>query len=184
MTNFDCSIMFVGDRMALQRVMCSSMEILRSKSDTVPGVATLRDWQIGLGRRFRALKLWFVIRTFGVAGLQQHIRHQCQLAETFEELVLQDNRFELYCPRALGLVCFRARSPVDISSANNATIRIFEHIDRSGDIFLVQSSIDGETFIRFCICSPLTTADHVESAWRSIQRAADAVLASNRAPNS
>ena len=98
-TNFDCDCFYVADRKALIQTLSVLPEYLRNKATETGAVIDYRDWQIPLGRRFRSLKLWFVIRHYGVEGLQHHIRQHVELAQNFAAWVKQDDRFELAAPR-------------------------------------------------------------------------------------
>ena len=106
-TNFDCDCFYVADRKALVQTLSVVPEYLRNKASETGAVIDYRDWQIPLGRRFRALKLWFVIRHYGMEGLQYHIRQHVELAQQFARWVKSDDRFELAAPVPLNLVCFR-----------------------------------------------------------------------------
>src|SRR5215470_10500211 len=108
-TNFDCDVFYVADRKALIQTLSVLPEYLRNQATESGAVLDYRDWQIPLGRRFRALKLWFVIRHYGVEGLQHHIREHVSLAQQFALWVEQDHRFEVVVPVPLNLVCFRLK---------------------------------------------------------------------------
>jgi aromatic-L-amino-acid decarboxylase len=108
-TNFDCTAFYVRNRKALIDALSVLPEYLRNQASEAGAVIDYRDWHVPLGRRFRALKLWFVIRYYGVEGLRHHIRRHIELARDFEQRVLADPRFELAAPRSLNLVCFRLR---------------------------------------------------------------------------
>ena len=109
-TNFDCDCFYVRDRAALIRPLSVLPEFLRNRATESGAVIDYRDWQIPLGRRFRALKLWFVIRHYGVEGLRHHVRRHVELAQQFAQWVRADDRFELAAPAPLNLVCFRHRA--------------------------------------------------------------------------
>jgi aromatic-L-amino-acid decarboxylase len=106
-TNFDCNCFYVADRKALIQTLSILPEYLRNQATESGAVIDYRDWQIPLGRRFRALKLWFVIRHYGVEGLQHHVRRHVELAQWFAGWVKSDSRFELAAPVPLNLICFR-----------------------------------------------------------------------------
>ena len=108
-TNFDCNCFYVADRKALIDTLSILPEYLRNQATESGEVFDYRDWHIPLGRRFRSLKLWFVIRHYGVEGLQFHVRHHIAMAQQFLEWVKQDERFEVAAPAPLNLVCFRHR---------------------------------------------------------------------------
>ena len=109
-TNFDCSCFWVADRKALIQTLSIHPEYLRNQATESGAVIDYRDWHIQLGRRFRSLKLWFVIRHYGVEGLQHHVREHIRLAQQFADWVRKDVRFELAAPAPLNLVCFRHKA--------------------------------------------------------------------------
>ena len=112
LTNFDCTAYYVRDTTALLRTFQTAPEYLRTAHD--PEVVNYRDWGIQLGRRFRALKLWFVIRSYGVEGLRTMIREHVALAREFSEWVSARSDFEIMAPVPFGLVCFRFHPPDDL----------------------------------------------------------------------
>ena len=127
-TNFDCDCLYVADRKALIQTLSVLPEYLRNKATETGAVIDYRDWHVPLGRRFRALKLWFVIRHYGVEGLRHHVRRHVELAQQFASWVRADDRFELAAPAPLNLVCFRHRS----GDAANQTI--MDRLNQSGDL--------------------------------------------------
>ena len=159
-TNFDCSCFWVAHRKALIQTLSILPEYLRNQATESGAVIDYRDWHIQLGRRFRSLKLWFVIRHYGVEGLQHHIRHHVQLAQQFAGWVRDDSRFELAAPGPLNLVCFRHKA----GDAANQTI--MDRLNRSGDLFLTHTKLDGKFTLRLCVGQTHTEARHVERAWR------------------
>ena len=162
LTNFDCDCFFVADREPLIRALTVLPEYLRNDASASGQAIDYRDWQIPLGRRFRALKLWFVLRSYGVQGLQRFIRHHLALAEEFEGWVSADPRFELVVPRSLNLICFRKRG----SDADNQAL--LKRLNDSGRLFMSHTVISGRYTLRFCIGQTNTTRAHVEAAWRLI----------------
>jgi aromatic-L-amino-acid decarboxylase len=166
-TNFDCSCFWVADRGALIRTLSVLPEYLRNRATESGAVIDYRDWHIQLGRRFRSLKLWFVIRHYGVEGLRHHIRRHVELAQRFADWVRADSRFELAAPAPLNLVCFRH---VGGDAANQS---IMERLNRSGDLFLTHTKLDGKFTLRLCVGQTHTEARHVERAWQRICQEAD-----------
>ena len=166
-TNFDCDCFYVADRQALIQTLSILPEYLRNNASESGAVFDYRDWQIPLGRRFRALKLWFVIRHYGIEGLQHHIRRHVELAQQFASWVKNDSRFELAAPVTLNLVCFRHR---DGDAANQA---LMDRLNHSGDLHLTHTRLHDRMTLRFCIGQTNTQARHVERAWRRIQEEAD-----------
>ncbi len=168
-TSFDCNCFWVADRKALIQTLSILPEYLRNEATESGAVIDYRDWHIQLGRRFRSLKLWFVIRHYGVEGLQHHIREHVLLAEQFADWVRSDDRFELAAPVPLNLVCFRHKT----GDAENQGI--MDRLNRSGDLFLTHTKLQGKLTLRLCVGQTNTKARHVESAWKRIQEEAQAV---------
>jgi aromatic-L-amino-acid decarboxylase len=167
LTNFDCDCMWVADRAALIRALSILPEYLKNTATEAGAVIDYRDWHVQLGRRFRALKLWFVIRHYGVTGLQAHIRKHVRLAQAFAGWMAVDPRFELAAPAPLNLVCFRLRDGGD--EANQA---LLEQLNASGKLYLTHTVLDGKYTLRLSIGGTLTEERHVVGAWEMIRGAA------------
>jgi aromatic-L-amino-acid decarboxylase len=165
-TNFDCDCFYVADRQALIKTLSILPEYLRNKASQSGEVIDYRDWQIPLGRRFRALKLWFVIRHYGVEGLRYHLRRHVELAQTFAGWVQADERFELAAPVPLNLVCFQHRGGDEINQ------QLMDRLNRSGDLYLTHTRLNDRLTLRFCVGQTWTEAHHVERAWQRIQQEA------------
>ena len=161
-TNFDCDVLWIRDRAALINTLTVLPEYLRNKATESGAVFDYRDWHIPLGRRFRALKLWFVIRHYGVEGLRELVRHHVRLAERFESLVRGDERFEVCAPRTMNLVCFRLRGD---DAANEA---LLERVNASGRAYLSHTKLDGRYTLRMSIGQTRVEARHVDAAWELI----------------
>jgi aromatic-L-amino-acid decarboxylase len=161
-TNFDCNCFWVADRKALIQTLSILPEYLRNQATESGAVIDYRDWHIQLGRRFRSLKLWFVIRHYGVEGLQHHIREHVRLAQEFANWVREDDRFELAAPAPLNLVCFRHKG------GDDANQTVMDRLNRSGDLFLTHTKLDGKFTLRLCVGQTHTQARHVEKAWKRI----------------
>ena len=166
-TNFDCDVFYVADRKHLIQTLSVLPEYLRNKATESGAVIDYRDWQIPLGRRFRALKLWFVIRHYGVEGLRHHVREHIRLAQELTKWIEQDDRFELAAPVPLNLVCFRLKSGDDRNQ------QLMDRLNRSGDLYLTHTKLDGKLTLRLCIAQTNTEARHVEQAWQRIQDEAE-----------
>lgn len=166
-TNFDVDAFFVADRKALIDTLSILPEYLRNEATKSGAVIDYRDWQIPLGRRFRALKLWFVIRHYGVEGLQYHVRNHVEIAQEFVEWVRQDSRFELAAPAPLNLVCFRHKQ------GDAANQQIMDKLNRSGELYFSHTKLDGKFTLRMSIGQTQTTREHVARAWQKIAAAAD-----------
>nr|CAD7267969.1 unnamed protein product [Timema shepardi] len=168
LVNFDCSAMWLKDPMDV--VNSFNVDPLYLKHDHQGDAPDYRHWQIPLGRRFRALKLWFVLRLYGVEGLQKHIRSQIALAHEFEDLVGEDDRFEIITEVVLGLVCFR------LKGSNERNESLLKKINGHGTIHLVPSKVRDTYFLRLAVCSRFTESEDIRLAWREIRTLAEDVL--------
>lgn len=166
LTNFDCSAFYVGDRACLNDALSITPEYLRNPATESGAVVDYRDWHVPLGRRFRALKLWFVLRHYGLEGLRDHMRRHIAWAKELTKWVEADDRFELAAPTVVSLVCFRHRD------GNKATSRVLDAVNETGQAYLTPTTIDGELILRVAIGSPQTERQHVEELWNLIQSAA------------
>jgi aromatic-L-amino-acid decarboxylase len=162
-TNFDCDCFYVADRSALIKTLSILPEYLKNKATESGAVFDYRDWQIPLGRRFRSLKLWFVIRHYGVEGLQFHIRQHVSMAHSFANWVRSDERFEIVAPVPLNLVCFRYRG------SDEQNQQLMDRLNQSGDLYLTHTKLGDCFVLRFCVGQTNTTMRHVERAWQRIQ---------------
>eukprot|EP00095_Tigriopus_kingsejongensis_P010576 snap_masked-scaffold1137_size60140-processed-gene-0.11 protein:Tk10576 transcript:snap_masked-scaffold1137_size60140-processed-gene-0.11-mRNA-1 annotation:"aromatic-l-amino-acid decarboxylase" len=169
LVNFDCSAMWVQDANAM--VNAFDVDPLYLQHKYQGQIPDYRHWQIPLGRRFRSLKMWFVMRLYGQEGLRKHIRSQIALAHEFEELVVNDDRFELTMPVTMGLVCFRLKGSNEINEALN------QMINDEGKIHVTPSKVGDRFFLRVAICSKATESRDVEFAFEVIGCLADKVLA-------
>jgi aromatic-L-amino-acid decarboxylase len=175
LTNFDCSAYYVKDPGALIRTFEIHPEYLKTGVDSQ--VKNYRDWGIQLGRRFRALKLWFVLRSYGVEGLQAFVREHIRLAQLFREWVEEDSRFELMAPVPLSLVCFRlndGRSEEDLDRLNRKFITL---LNQSGKLSLTQTTLKGKFVLRMAIDSHNTREEHVQKAWQLMLSTAQNIFA-------
>ncbi|PZS17310.1 MAG: aspartate aminotransferase family protein [Pseudonocardiales bacterium] len=162
LTNFDCDAFWVADRAALVGALSILPDYLRNAATESGAVIDYRDWHVPLGRRFRALKLWAVIRWYGAEGLRAHIRGHVALAQEFASWVAADERFELVAPHPLALVTFRLRAGDDDTRA------MLERVNASGELYLTHTTVNGNLALRMAIGSPLTERRHVEAAWRAL----------------
>ncbi len=167
-TNFDCDCFWVARRRELIGALSILPEYLRNQASESGAVIDYRDWQVPLGRRFRALKLWFVIRSYGVQGLQHHVREHVALARQFARWVQESPDFELAGPVPLNLVCFRHRG------GDEANQKIMERLNGSGELYLTHTKLDGRLTLRMSIGATRTEARHVQAAWDKIRAAARA----------
>ena len=175
-TNFDCSAYFVRDPGALVRTFEIHPEYLKTGVDAK--VKNYRDWGIQLGRRFRALKLWFVVRSYGVEGLQAMVREHIRLAGLVKDWVEADVRFELLAPVDLGLVCFRLNDGRDEPALTELNRRFLERVNAAGPVFLTHTTLRGKYTVRLVVGQRTTEERHVRGAWDIITAAADEVLKS------
>jgi aromatic-L-amino-acid decarboxylase len=164
-TNFDCDCFYVADRSALIQALSVLPEYLRNKATESGAVIDYRDWQVPLGRRFRALKLWFVIRHYGVEGLQYHVRRHVALAQEFARWVGASNEFELVAPAPLNLVCFAHKGGDEVNR------RLLECLNQDGRIYLTHTVLNGRYTLRFCVGQTWTETGHVQRAWELITNA-------------
>jgi aromatic-L-amino-acid decarboxylase len=166
LTGFDCDAFWVADRGELVEALTVLPEYLRNAATESGSVIDYRDWQVPLGRRFRALKLWFVLRWYGADGLRAHIRSGVALAQAFAAWVAADDRFEIVAPHPFSLVCFRLRAD---DAANEA---LLTQVNATGDAYLTHTRVGGRYVLRLAIGSPQTEQRHVEAAWKLIQTTA------------
>lgn len=164
LTNFDCSAFYVQDHQILTRTFEIAPEYLKTKLDT--HVRNYRDWGIQLGRRFRALKLWFVIRSYGISGIQNMVREHLRLAQVFKEWVEEDSRFELLAPVYLSLVCFRMiREDASEEELQRLNTLLLEKVNSSGRVYLTHTSLKGRYTLRMAIGQRTTGYENVKEAW-------------------
>lgn len=173
-TNFDCSAYFVKDPGALIRTFEIHPEYLKTGLDAQ--VKNFRDWGIQLGRRFRALKLWFVIRYYGMERLQEMIREHIRLAKLFKGWVENQENFELMAPVSLSLVCFRLDDGRDEEALDSLNRRLLESINQNGKIYLTHTTLRGKYTLRLAIGQRLTEERHVKEAWKLITSKAEEIL--------
>lgn len=166
LTNFDCDLFYVADRSVLIDSLSVTPEYLRNTATDSGTVIDYRDWQVPLGRRFRALKLWFVMRHYGATGLQAHVRQHVRWAQWLEQQILADDRFELAAPRSLSLVCLRLAGDRDTD-----TRALLESANATGKVLLTHTTLpDAEGrdryTIRVAIGGTYTTHEAVEALWK------------------
>ncbi|MFQ5973859.1 MAG: pyridoxal phosphate-dependent decarboxylase family protein [Alphaproteobacteria bacterium] len=171
-TNFDCSAHYVRDPDALTRTFAVQPEYLRTAADDV--VINYRDWGVPLGRRFRALKLWFVIRAYGVDGLRERIAAHIHLAREAARKIETWEDFELLAPARLALFCFRYRprgvdDPAQLDRLNE---QLLERLNESGALYLTHARVNGAVALRFSVGQRTTEARHVEAALARIRETA------------
>lgn len=167
-TNFDCSAYFVKDKEALIRTFEIMPEYLKTGVDSK--VNNYRDWGIALGRRFRALKLWFVIRSFGVHGLQEKLRHHLQLADYFAEELIKIDNAEIVFRGRFNLICFRINPNIeDVEKINEYNAKLLETLNSRGKVFLTHTKLSGKYVIRMVIAQTYVELHHVDKALEEIK---------------
>lgn len=169
LTNSDCSAMWFRNTKEAEEAFKIKSNISEEADVFEPDI---RHWQIPSCRRFRALKLWFVMRIYGIEGLQKHIRHHVSLAKYLEELVRDDERFELFVS-SLGVLCFR------LIGEDSLTQRILDKISERKNLFIMPYYYQGKLVVRFVICSTFTERQDIIFAWREITHLAEEVLSRN-----
>lgn len=165
LTNFDCSVFWVADRRPLIDAMRIVPPYLRNVPSERGEVIDYRDWHVPLGRRFRALKLWFVIRHYGAEGLRDYIRSHVRLAAELSARVEAHPQLELIAPTVFGLVSF---AHVD---GDAATRRIVEAVNATRTAYVQPSTLNDRLFVRVSIGSTLTSDEHVAALWGTIDEA-------------
>ena len=166
--NFDCDLFWAADRGALLGALSILPEYLRSKAAEGGGAIDYRDWQVPLGRRFRALKLWFAIRDGIVPEAIAMIRAQVALTQQLAEWVAADDRFEVVAPHPLNLLCLRLRA------GDAATDALIEAANATGRALFTRTVLDGSTALRFSIGARTTTERHVRDGWDLLRSLAPA----------
>lgn len=165
-TNFDCNIFWVGNRDELIRTFSILPEYLRNKATESGEVFDYRDWHIQLGRRFRSLKLWFVIRHYGVEGLQFHVRKHVEIARQFTKWVRNSADFEMVGNPPLNLVCFRHKAGDDFN------MRLMNEVNNTGEAYFTHTKLNGQVVLRMSIAQTHTEIIHVEKTWELIVKTA------------
>ncbi|MCD6596637.1 MAG: aminotransferase class V-fold PLP-dependent enzyme, partial [Bacteroidales bacterium] len=172
-TNFDCSVYFVKDAKALIHTFEILPEYL--KTQTRGQVNDYRDWGVPLGRRFRALKLWFVIRSYGISGLQAKIRYHLKLAQNLIQNIEKNPDFEILAPVPLNTICFRfhPHNVKNTEKLDELNQTLLEKINNSGKAYFTHTRLNNKYTIRFMIGQTYTTEKHVENAWKLIMKTAE-----------
>lgn len=170
MVNFDCCAMWMKNVEHVVTSFTVDRIYLDHKHQGESKAPDYRHWQIPLGRRFRSLKIWFVLRTIGAEGLRQRIRYHVQLAQRFEALVRADDRFEIVAKQSMGLVCFRLAAGCDV------TRELLEKITERKLIYMIQAKCNGKLMIRFVIAGLNPMEKDVDFAWNEIQTQTNALI--------
>jgi aromatic-L-amino-acid decarboxylase len=171
-TSIDCSAFYTRHVETLKRAFSLLPEYLRTAQGDAGEVKNYMDYGVQLGRRFRALKLWFVIRSFGVDGLVAHLREHCRLAREFAAWVDAEPGFERLAPVPFSTVCFRYRPAGvnDEAELERLNVRLLDAVNATGEVFLSHTKLNGRFTIRLAIGNAQTQAKHVERAWSLIKQ--------------
>ncbi|KAI4354029.1 hypothetical protein L6164_002930 [Bauhinia variegata] len=192
-TNLSCCCLWVKVPSDLTSSLSTNPHFLRNKASDSKQVIDYKDWQINLSRKFNSLKLWMVLRSYGIGNLRSFIRNDVKMAKTFEELVKLDRRFEIFAPRILSLVCFRlkpsaiahkvpiANGPQNGKLAteefvNQVNNKLLDLINGSGKVYMTHAIVGGAFVIRCAIGTTLTEEQHVIMAWKVVQEKANSIL--------
>jgi aromatic-L-amino-acid decarboxylase len=162
----ECDAFYVADRAPLIDALSVAPEYLRNAASESGAVIDYRDWHVPLGRRFRALRLWFVLRHYGAQGLRETVRAHVTWAQELAGWIDDDPHLERVGPTPLNLVCFRHRDGDEASEA------LLDGLNRSGQMFLTHTRVDGRYTLRMCIGGTATERHHVEDSWRAISESA------------
>uniref|UniRef100_K4A936 Tyrosine decarboxylase n=1 Tax=Setaria italica TaxID=4555 RepID=K4A936_SETIT len=181
LTNTDCCCLWVASPRALTSALSTDPEYLKNVGTNgtgKPAAIDYKDWQISMSRRFRAIKLWVVLRRYGADGLRAHVRRHVAAAKWFEQTVAADERFEVVVPRRFSLVCFRLRprSVGDEAAVNNVNRKLLAALNESGRAFMTHFVVDGKFMIRLAVGGSMTDMQHVMDVWELLQDQADHVL--------
>ncbi|OMO92348.1 Pyridoxal phosphate-dependent decarboxylase [Corchorus olitorius] len=199
-TTLDCCCLWLKDPTSLIKSLSTNPEYLKNKASDSKQVVDYKDWQITLSRRFRAMKLWLVLRSYGAANLRNFLRNHVKMAKHFEELVCSDSRFEVVVPRYFAMVCFRVLPSAILklsktklinhhyyysinyennemdAIANEFNRKLLERINAAGEIYMSHGMVEGIYVIRFAIGASLTEEKHVIMAWKVVQHMVDTML--------
>ncbi|XP_024515922.1 tyrosine decarboxylase 1 isoform X2 [Selaginella moellendorffii] len=177
LTNIDCSILWLKDSKQLSSTLSTLTNKELKTSSIQSRVVNFKDWQVAQGRRFRSLKLWFVMRLYGALGLRNHIRTHINHAKHFEILVREDSRFEILAPCRFGLVCFRLKPSVKHEDNGwKLNSSLLEAINSGGKIFMTHTVLSGVYTLRMSIGGTQTKRENVDDAWKIIQEEAQNLL--------
>ena len=170
------AIYFVADKENYREALLGgpTPEYLKNKFTNEYDIIDYKDWQIGLGRRFNSLRIWFMIRSIGVEGLRENIVSKIELAKEFENLLNNNSRFEKICKRELSLVCFRLikdqnGNKIPDEKVNENNKKLLDSINETNKYHLVGSVVNNIHFLRFVVCNHNTTKEHIRKAWEMIE---------------
>lgn len=186
------SVLFVRNRLDLTNALDITPTYLRNHYSDMGTVIDYRNWSISLGRRFRALKIWFVMRSYGLNGMKAHIRKTVGLGNTFADLIRgRSDLFEIVTKPAFALTVFRVKNPSAAAESNGVgtvkkdqdadaiTKKVYELINSRGEIFITSTVIDGVYVIRVVSANPLAEEKYVRNAFDILVRTTEEVLQQN-----
>lgn len=169
-TNFDCDVFWVANRQELINTFSILPEYLRNKATESGEVFDYRDWHVQLGRRFRSLKLWFVIRHYGVEGLQFHIRKHIEFAQKFTTWVNQSDDFEIFVEPPFNLVCFRHKA------GNDFNMLLMNAVNETGKAYFTHTKLNGQVVLRLSIAQTHTEEQNIRETWKLIRKTANQLM--------
>lgn len=178
MVNFDCCAMWLKNADHVVDAFVVNRIYLDHKHQGESKAPDYRHWQIPLGRRFRALKVWIVLRTIGAEKIREMIRHHVRLAEQFENYVRADDRFEIVSKPTMGLVCFRLKGECKLSRD------LLDRITERKQIYMIPATCNGQFMIRFVVCGIDPKESDITFAWQEITTQTDELLSSLLPPTS
>lgn len=174
-TNFDCTVLFLKEPQYLVNTFSLTPEYLKTQLDNE--VNNYRDWGIQLGRRFRALKLWFVMRTYGLEGIREKLRNHLKLAKTVEEWISKHESLEILAPVNFNTICFRySQADLSVERLNVINEKWMNEVNASGKAFFSHTKLEGKFVIRWVIGQTDVEQKHLESAWVLLKEKLQSIL--------
>ncbi len=168
-TNFDCSVYFVKDKQALIKTFEIMPEYLKTNVDHLQ-INNYRDWGVPLGRRFRALKLWFVMRSFGENGLKERLRHHIKMAKDLAIKIENHGNFEMVMPTHFNMITFRCvQNKLSLDQLNDLNRELNTQLNQSGKVYLTHTTVNQKYILRMVIGKTYVEQQHVDMAWQLIQ---------------
>ena len=175
LTNFDCSLYYVKDEEKLIKTLEIHPEYLKSSSNNIKNY---KDWSIQLGRRFRALKLWFVIRSYGINGIKKYLKNHINLAKYLKKIIVDDNEFELTTEQNMNMINFRfnPKKSKNNNKINRLNVKLIHELNKTGKIYLSHTMINDIYSIRMPIGSTSVNIDNIKSSWKLIKKISQDII--------
>lgn len=175
LTNFDCSLYYVKDEEKLIKTLEIHPEYLKTNSKNIKNY---KDWSIQLGRRFRALKLWFVIRSYGVDGIKKYLKNHINLAKYLKKIIVDDNDFELTTEQNMNMINFRfnPKKSKNNNEINSLNIKLINKLNKTGKIYLSHTMINDIYSIRMPIGSTTVNIENIKSSWKLIKKVSQDII--------